>query len=164
MNEGDVGSKGGRRPPTRGERATAKASARTGSRAKRLLFWSTALVVTVAAVGLLVSRLAGPPTIDASAVQVRVSMAGVAPTGITVKAGQPFRIELASTDTAEHSDGGGVHEFAIAELGIDWKVGPLSSNVFTATAPRTPGTYTYYCNVCCGGKANPTMRGTLTVS
>jgi heme/copper-type cytochrome/quinol oxidase subunit 2 len=67
-------------------------------------------------------------------------------------------------DTSMHSDGGGWHELAIDALGIDWKVGPESSQVFSFTAPSTPGTYQFYCDICCGGKANPSMQGKLTVT
>ena len=67
-------------------------------------------------------------------------------------------------DTSMHSDGGGRHQFAIDALGIDWKVGPLSSKVFEFTAPSAAGTYTWYCDICCGGKENPSMQGKLTVT
>ncbi|MBI3460116.1 cupredoxin domain-containing protein, partial [Candidatus Acetothermia bacterium] len=29
--------------------------------------------------------------------------------------------------------------------------------------PTKPGTYEFYCNICCGGKANPSMQGKLIV-
>lgn len=123
------------------------------------------LVVLVggAAIALVVDRLQGPVASDESALQVRASMAGFDPSELTVTAGQTVRIEFASLDTPFHSDGGGWHEFAIDALGIDWKVGPESSRVFELTAPAEPGTYEWYCDICCGGKENPTMRGTLRV-
>lgn len=127
-------------------------------------FAAVALLVGGLAIGLVVSRLQGPVATDATAIGVRASMGGFEPGTLTVRAGQTVRIELTSLDTPFHSDGGGRHQFAIDELGVDWKVGPQSSEVFELTAPATPGTYSWYCDICCGGKENPSMRGTLTVA
>ena len=120
--------------------------------------------MSATAVGLVASRLAVPAASEPKALQVRADMAGFDPDGLTVTAGQTVRIEFTSLDTAFHSDGGGWHQLAIDELGIDWKVGPQSSQVFRFRAPDQPGTYVWYCDICCGGKENPTMRGTLTVT
>jgi plastocyanin len=133
-------------------------------RLRLLIFAAIAAVAGVAAVGLVVSRLAPPAPSDTTALQVHASMEGFAPATLEVKAGQTVRVELSSTDTAFHSDGGGWHELAIDALGIDWKVGPESGKVFEFTAPTTPGTYPWYCNICCGGKENPSMQGTLMVN
>ena len=127
-------------------------------------FAAVALLVGGLAIGLVVSRLQGPPATDTTAIAVRASMGGFDPATLTVKPGQTVRIELTSLDTPYHSDGGGWHQFAIDELAIDWKVGPQSSEVFELTAPATAGTYSWYCDICCGGKENPSMRGTLTVA
>ena len=126
-------------------------------------FAGIALLVATVAIGLVVSRLAGPAATDATAIAVDASMGGFDPPALTVSAGETVRVELSSMDTSMHSDGGGWHQFAIDELGVDWKVGPLSSEVFELAAPATPGTYTWYCDICCGGKENPSMQGTLTV-
>jgi len=128
------------------------------------LFLGLVVVVGGVATALVIARLQGPAATDLSALQVRADMGGFDPRTLTVKAGQTVRIEFASTDTAAHSDGGGWHQFAIDDLGIDWKVGPMSSEVFEFTAPATPGMYTFYCDICCGGKENPSMRGELTVT
>ena len=127
-------------------------------------FAGLALVVGAIAIALVVSRLQGPPATDAAAVQVHASMGGFDPRALTVKAGQSVRIELSSMDNSMHSDGGGWHQFAIDALGINWKVGPLSTQVFEFTAPATAGTYSWYCDICCGGKENPSMQGKLTVT
>ena len=127
-------------------------------------FAAVALLVGGLAIGLVVSRLQGPAATDTTAIGVRASMGGFEPGTLTVKPGRTVRIELTSLDTAYHSDGGGWHQFAIDELGVDWKVGPQSSEVFELTAPATPGAYSWYCDICCGGKENPSMRGTLTVA
>ena len=124
---------------------------------------AVALLVAGLAIGLVVSRLAGPTATDAEALVVRASMGGFDPGTLNVKPGETVRVELTSLDTPFHSDGGGWHQFAIDELGIDWQVGPQSSEVFELTAPTAPGIYTWYCDICCGGKENPSMRGTLTV-
>lgn len=129
-----------------------------------VLFGGLVLVVGGLAVALVVSRLQGPGATNTAAVQVHASMGGFDPSALTVKAGQTVKVELSSMDTSMHSDGGGWHQFAIDALGINWKVGPLSSKVFEFTAPTAPGTYSWYCDICCGGKANPSMQGRLTVT
>ncbi|MBF6606306.1 MAG: cupredoxin domain-containing protein [Chloroflexi bacterium] len=155
-------------PPAAGHRAATPPESRPGglqSRPLRLAAFATiALVVGGLAIGLVVSRLQGPGGSDVAAIQVHASMGGFDPPGLTVKAGQAVQIELSSMDSSFHSDGGGWHELAIDALGIDWKVGPQSSKVFGFTAPATAGTYTFYCNICCGGKENPSMVGKLTVT
>ncbi len=128
------------------------------------LFAAIAAVVGVGAIGLVVSRLQGPAATDSAAIQVHASMGGFDPAALTVKAGQSVKIELSSMDSSMHSDGGGWHQFAIDALGINWKVGPLSSKVFEFKAPATAGTYSWYCDICCGGKENPSMQGKLTVT
>ena len=133
-------------------------------RVRWLAFGAIALVLGVVAVSLIASRLLPASPTDMSAVQVRASMGGFEPASLEVKAGQVVRVEFSSTDTSFHSDGGGWHEFAIDALGIDQKVGPESSRVFEFTAPTKPGSYAWYCNICCGGKENPSMQGRLTVT
>ncbi len=135
------------------------------SRPVRLgVFAVIALVVGVAAIGLVVSRLQGPAASDQAAIQVHASMGGFDPRALTVRAGDTVKVELSSMDSSMHSDGGGWHQFAIDALGINWKVGPESSKVFIFTAPARAGVYSWYCDICCGGKANPSMQGKLTVT
>ena len=123
-----------------------------------------AVLVGGVAISLAVSRLQGPAATNTAAVQIHASMAGFDPPALTVKAGQVVKIELSSMDSSMHSDGGGWHQLAIEALGINWKVGPESGKVFEFTAPATAGTYSWYCDVCCGGKENPSMQGKLTVT
>ena len=135
------------------------------SRPLRLaIFAGLVVIVGGVAIGLVVSRLQGPGATDTAAIQVHASMGGFDPPALTVKAGQVVKVELSSMDTSMHSDGGGWHQFAIDDLNINWKVGPLSSQVFEFTAPATAGTYSWYCDICCGGKENPSMQGKLTVT
>lgn len=153
-----------RRPATRRPRVQPAAKPRVPRWARIGIFASIALVVGVVAVNLVVGRLQPPGVPEAGALQVHASMDGFDPDQLTVKAGQVVKLQLASMDTSMHSDGGGWHEFAIDALKVDFKVGPESSQVFTFTAPSTPGDYQFYCDICCGGKENPSMQGKLTVT
>ena len=135
-----------------------------GRRLRLLGFGILSAAIALAALGLVAARLLPSSPLSADAIQVKASMGGFSPDSFSVKAGSTVSIELTSLDTQFHSDGGGWHEMAIDQLGIDWKVGPESSKVFEFTAPATPGTYTWYCGICCGGRANPTMQGKLTVT
>ena len=120
-----------------------------------------AVVVLVAGTAVLLVRPRTVPT--ATDQTVEVTMAGFQPARVAVSAGKPTTIRLVNPDSPYHTDGGGLHQFAAPELGLDVKVQPKSEQVFTIAAAK-PGTYTFYCDVCCGGKANPSMRGTIVVT
>ena len=137
---------------------------RRHGRLRLAAFGVIALFVGGAAVGLVATRLAGPAASDVSAVPVVASMAGFEPAALTVKAGTDVKIDLIDRDTSMHADGGGVHSFHIDSLNVHQKVQPESDLVFSFTAPTKPGTYDFYCDTCCGGKENPNMHGTLTVT
>lgn len=98
----------------------------------------------------------------AGAIPVAISMSGFAPNALTVKAGQRVDLQLINRDNSSHSDGGGWHQFAIDEMALDFKVAPLTEMLVSFTIDK-PGSYDFYCNICCGGKANPYMHGTLIV-
>lgn len=98
----------------------------------------------------------------ADALAVRISMSGFAPNLLRARAGVPVELQLINPDNALHSDGGGWHQFAIDELGVDFKIGPLSEERVGFLVEK-PGTYDFYCGICCGGKANPYMHGQLVV-
>lgn len=133
---------------------------RRGFGLRLLSFAVIALLVVGSAAWLLRPR--GEPEGLADA-RVTITMAGFEPERIELKAGQPASVMLINPDSPYHSDGGGVHQFAIPELGVDAKVQPRSSAMITVQA-STPGTYEFYCDTCCGGKENPSMRGKLVVS
>ena len=95
-------------------------------------------------------------------IDVQASMSGFDQKEIRVKLGQPVTIRLTSLDNSHHTDGGGKHQWAVDELGVDVVAQPESSNYVTFT-PDKAGTFTFYCDICCGGKANPTMNGQLVV-
>ncbi len=95
-------------------------------------------------------------------VAVAISMSGFSPNVLTARAGVPIELQLINRDNSLHSDGGGWHQFAIDELEIDYLVGPLTESRVSFTIEQ-PGTYDFYCGVCCGGIQNPYMHGRLEV-
>lgn len=125
-----------------------------------------AIVIVVLGVGVVLATgdllgQRGTPT-TASAIPVRMSMAGFEPQVITVKAGQTVAIDFWTTDAAPHLQGG-VHTFISDELGIREELPAESRRTFTFTAPARPGDYDVYCDTCCGGKESPTMHGIIRV-
>ena len=103
-----------------------------------------------------------PEPMAGNVIDVAASMSGFDQKEIRVKAGQPVTLRLTSLDNSHHTDGGGKHQWAVDELGVDIIAQPESSNSMTFT-PEKAGTYTFYCDICCGGRANPTMNGQLIV-
>jgi len=101
----------------------------------------------------------------ANAIPVRLSMAGFTPSDIRVPAGRTVSIELWTTDTAPHLQGG-VHTLISDELGIREELSAAgvtgeSRRIVQLTTPSIPGSYDVYCDTCCGGKASPSMHGRL---
>jgi heme/copper-type cytochrome/quinol oxidase subunit 2 len=104
-----------------------------------------------------------PPTpMAGNVIDVAASMSGFDKTEIRVKVSEPVTIRLTSLDNSHHTDGGGQHQWAVDELGVGIIAQPESSNYVTFT-PDKAGTYTFYCDICCGGRANPTMNGQIIV-
>ena len=103
-----------------------------------------------------------PEPTAGNVIDVEASMSGFDKKEIRVKVGEPVTIRLTSIDNSHHTDGGGKHQWAVDELGADVIAQPESSNYVTFT-PEKAGTYTFYCDICCGGKANPTMNGQIVV-
>jgi len=132
------------------------------SRRRAIAFGIVASVV-IGLTGFLLWRAFAPIPAMAADVKIQTTMEGFIPQVIRAKAGQPIRILLVNRDTRFHTDGGGWHQFAIDDLGVNAKVGPESTQLVTLT-PARAGTYEFYCDVCCGGKDNPSMRGKLEVS
>lgn len=106
-------------------------------------------------------RSAPSPTVG-NVIDIAADMGGFDQEEVWVKAGEPVTIRLTSLDTSYHTDGGGKHQWAVDELNVSVIAPPKGSNSVTFT-PDKPGTYTFYCDICCGGRANPTMQGTLIV-
>ena len=120
--------------------------------------------VLILAGALLVAAFSKPKleALAGNVIEVAADMAGFDVKVLRVKVGEPVTIRLTSLDNEHHTDGAGQHQWAVDELGLNLVAQPLSSNTLTFT-PDQPGTYTYYCDICCGGRANPTMQGTLIV-
>lgn len=104
----------------------------------------------------------GPPPAPGNVIDIEADMAGFSRQSVRVRAGEPVTIRLTSLDNQFHTDGGGKHQFAVDELGVNIIAPPRGTGSATFT-PTSPGTYTFYCDVCCGGRANPTMQGKLIV-
>jgi cytochrome c oxidase subunit 2 len=103
-----------------------------------------------------------PPPMAGNVIDVAASMSGFDRTEIHVQLGQPVTVRLTSLDNSHHTDGGGQHQWAIDELGLNVIAQPESSESVTFT-PEKSGKYTFYCDICCGGRANPSMNGMLVV-
>lgn len=127
------------------------------------LFVVVSILVLGAAAWLVSSSNRGSSDAGADTTRVEMSMSGFQPAELHVSAGQVATVRLVNLDGPYHTDGGGVHQFASPALGIDVKVQPRSTATLTIPA-SSPGTYEFYCDVCCGGKENPSMRGTIVVS
>ncbi len=103
-----------------------------------------------------------PEPMAGNVIDLEASMSGFDKTEIRVRVGRPVTIRLTSLDNKHHTDGGGKHQWAVDELGVDVIAQPESSNYVTFT-PDKAGSFTFYCDICCGGKANPTMNGQIIV-
>src|SRR5690606_9810849 len=127
--------------------------------------YTVVMVVVLGVAGLLLIRALRPPELaqlDGEVIEVAANMSGFDKPEIRVKVGEPVTLRLTSLDNQHHTDGGGQHQWAIDELGISLIAQPLSSTTGTFTAEKA-GEYTFYCDICCGGRANPTMNGKLIV-
>ncbi len=103
-----------------------------------------------------------PAPMAGNVIDIAAGMDGFDKKEIRVKVGEPVTIRLTSMDNSAHTDGGGKHQWAVDELGANVVAQPESSNTVTFT-PKKSGTYTFYCDICCGGRANPTMNGQIVV-
>ena len=103
-----------------------------------------------------------PSAMAGNVMDVAADMSGFNKKELRVKVGEPVTLRLTSLDSSHHTDSGGKHQWAVDELGVSIVAEPESSAYKTFTLDK-PGTYTYYCDICCGGRANPTMQGKLIV-
>jgi heme/copper-type cytochrome/quinol oxidase subunit 2 len=103
-----------------------------------------------------------PPALAGNVIDVQADMAGFDLKEMRVKVGEPVTVRLTSLDNSYHTDGGGKHQWAVDELAVNI-VAPPEGSAYATFTPDQPGMYTYYCDICCGGRANPTMQGTLIV-
>ena len=105
----------------------------------------------------------GRPDGAGEAQSVRMSMAGFEPEMIHATAGEKVTLELWTTDSALHLEGG-MHTLVSDELGIYEELPAESRKTVDLQMPTEPGTYDIYCDTCCGGKDSPTMHGRLHVA
>lgn len=133
-------------------------------RAKSIAFAVASLIVLATAAFLVITPIQALRTPQAGDERrIIVTMAGFDPPVVRLPARRPITLRLVNPDSPYHSDGGGWHQLRIERLGVDVRIPPRSER--TVELPALPrGTYTFYCNVCCGGKDNPAMQGTVEVT
>jgi plastocyanin len=105
----------------------------------------------------------GRPDGAGEAQSVRMSMAGFEPEMIHATAGEAVTLELWTTDSTLHLEGG-VHTLVSEEMGIYEELPAESRRTVTLQMPAEAGVYDIYCDTCCGGKDSPTMHGRLHVA
>ncbi|PLR82190.1 cupredoxin domain-containing protein [Bacillus canaveralius] len=98
-----------------------------------------------------------------SGTRMEISMAGFNPSIIRAKLGEEITLQLVNPDNSAHSDGGGWHQFASDELNFDYKLAPETSKTVTLKFDKA-GEYEFYCDICCGGRKNPSMQGKIIVT
>ncbi len=143
----------------------ARRHARQRERQARAVAFAVIGVLVLGAAGyLLIKAFSVPklPELEGAVIDISADMGGFDLDEIRIKVGEPVTIRLTSLDNEHHTDGGGKHQWAVDELGVSVVAPPEGYNTITFT-PDRPGVYTYYCDICCGGRANPTMQGTLIV-
>lgn len=129
---------------------------------------AAAFVVVATTVIGLATYLVGPwsavekPAAASDVIDVAIDMQGFDKPEIRVQAGEPVTLRLTSLDGPFHLDGGGKHQLAIDKFDVNI-IAPSRGSASATFTPTEPGTYEFYCDICCGGRANPTMIGTLIV-
>lgn len=141
-----------------------RAARRARQQRTRAIAFGVVVILVLGAAGYLLSAAFADKTPPAAenTIDISADMGGFSQDEVHVQAGQPVTIRLTSLDNQYHSDGGGKHQWAVDELGVSIVAPPEGSNQATFT-PEEPGTYVFYCDICCGGRANPTMQGKLVV-
>lgn len=137
---------------------------RTGRRRWIVLAGSGAVLALALTLALapLFHRSSSPPSAP-EAQSIVISMGGFAPDHLVIPAGRPTTLVIINPDSKFHTDGGGWHQFAIDPLHLDTRIPPRSQQVVRLD-PLPAGTYEFYCDICCGGRVNPSMRGILEVT
>jgi hypothetical protein len=126
-------------------------------------------LAAIAVLGLAVTMFVRPFTRGAEAPSeatvLRISMSGWSQKVVEAPADGAIRITMVNLDNRFHTDGGGWHNFVLPSLDFEARVAPKGTETFTVELNELPpGEYEFYCDICCGGKDNPFMQGTLRVS
>lgn len=130
---------------------------------KPILFVGIILVVLSVAGVLIFKAFYKPPLpVAENVIDITADMGGFDKEEIRVKVGEPVTIRLRSLDNSHHTDGGGKHQWAVDDFNAN-VIAPSEGSAMTTFTPTKPGTYVFYCDICCGGRANPTMNGKLIV-
>jgi plastocyanin len=142
----------------------ARKHARQRQKRNRAITFSIIVIGVLGIAGYLLASAFSRPVLEPAdnVIDIAADMAGFDKQEIRVKAGEPVTLRLTSLDNQFHTDGGGKYQWAVDEFDVSVIAPPKGLNAVTFT-PDQPGTYTYYCDICCGGRANPTMQGTLVV-
>lgn len=133
--------------------------------------WSVgaAALMAVAVLGLAGTMFVRPLTRGGAAPDdatvLRISMSGWSQKIVEATSDEPLQVTMVNLDNEFHTDGGGWHNFVVPRLDFEARVAPKGTETFSVDlAALPPGEYEFYCDICCGGKDNPFMQGTLRVS
>jgi plastocyanin len=137
-------------------------SARPMGTGRKLAFGGVAIGVLAIGAYLGFGDFLNRPASAVGTINVQSSMAGFAPSTITVAAGSTVTLDWWTQDAAIHLQGG-VHTMVAPELGLYEELRAESSRTVTWSVPNKPGTYDVWCESCCGGKDSPTMHGKIVV-
>src|SRR3990172_7701997 len=102
-------------------RTTRKQARRRQQRIRSVIFTAIATSVLGLASYYLVTAFfrPAPPPMTGNVIDVTADMGGFDKPKIQVKVGEPVTIRLTSLDNSHHTDGGGKHQWAVDELGVD---------------------------------------------
>ena len=156
------------RDPTRtrrGRQAADRERRERSTRLRRAGFAAT--VVGVLALGAVLAfgdflDRPGDATAGSGVIDVQSSMAGFHPSEIRVQAGRTVTLNWWTDDSAAHLQGG-VHTMVSTDLGLYEELPAEGNRAVVWTVPDRPGTWDVWCETCCGGKASPSMHGTIVI-
>lgn len=148
---------------TNKEKVARKQVQQKKQRKEKILFATIVVVVLGVAGVLLFNAFYQPPLpVADNVIDVSADMSGFSMTEIRVKVGQPVTIRLRSLDNEHHTDGAGKHQWAVDDFNAN-VIAPAEGTAMTTFTPTKTGTYVFYCDICCGGRANPSMNGKFIV-
>ena len=96
------------------------------------------------------------------ALALGISMNGFDPVTLDAQPGQTLTLDWWNQDSPDMLTNG-VHTLISDSMSVHLEVPGQSRKTVLLTAPQKPGDYDFWCDSCCGGKANPKMHGTLHV-